>query len=334
MAAFDELVRYYFTDPAYTLEAPPFGLTNLTAIITINDEKYVARIYNRHTKNIPSIELEARVTAFLNHNKLSFRVPAFLRTPAGDEYVQLSDGALGAIVTFLEGKAPELLELEQAAEFGRVIGEISSVLGNYETEQLSYHGQAFSDLYRLHPLADRQAVTAFIEQPPFSINEVHLALYKEMAATVENKLDQLKELPSQLVHHDLLIFNLLSQDDKICGVLDFDFISLDARFMEFAISLNHILQLSNGSLEMTEAFIKGYAEYCQSSPEEIALLQLLTQIYHLAVLHIYIGQHYSGMNIESNFTYILHQFHTRNNWLNEHHSFIQQLLTVSASYEQ
>jgi len=86
----------------------------------------------------------------------------------------------------------------------------------------------------------------------------------------------------------------LAQDNKISGVLDFDFISLDVSFMEFAICLNHVLQMTNGSLEMAETFIKGYAEYRKSSSQEFTHLQLLTQIYHIALLHIYIGQHHSG----------------------------------------
>ncbi|MEC0094408.1 hypothetical protein [Paenibacillus macquariensis] len=55
-------------------------------------------------------------------------------------------------------------------------------------------------------------------------------------------------------------------------------------------------------------------------------LQFLTQIYHITVLHIYIGQHYSGKNIEQNFNYILSQFQTRNDWLNKHLSSINQLI--------
>ncbi|WP_372631568.1 phosphotransferase [Cohnella sp.] len=133
-------------------------------------------------------------------------------------------------------------------------------------------------------------------------------------------MDLLEKLPKQFVHHDLLVFNLLAHENKIKGVLDFDFISLDVSFMEFAICLNHVLQMSNGSLEMAEAYIRGYAKYRKGSSEEITYLQLLTQIYHIAVLHIYIGQHYSGVNVEQNFNYILNQFKTRNDWLTEQSS--------------
>lgn len=322
----DELVHYYFNDPSYEIESVPFGLTNLTKIVKINNNKYVARVYNRHTKSIQSIELESKITSFLNNKNLSFQVPIFLPTLSGDEYIQLSDGALGAIVSFLEGDVPELSEEQQAEEFGRVVGEISSALGDYPKELLEYKGKSFTHIYDLHPLAHQSAITAFIEQMPFHIPEEHRNFYQKIVSSIENYIPLLEELPSQLVHHDLLIFNLLCQDNKVCGVLDFDFVSLDISFIEFAICLNHILHISNGSLEMTEAFIKGYANFRKGSLQEFKYLNILTQIYHIAVLHIYIGQHYSGINIEQNFNYILNQFHTRMNWLNEHDTSIQNLL--------
>ncbi|URN93000.1 MAG: phosphotransferase [Candidatus Pristimantibacillus lignocellulolyticus] len=321
----EEIVRNYFENPEYEIESVPFGLTNLTKIIKLNGQKYVVRIYNQHTKTVESIKFEATITSFLSKKKLSFVVPVFLNTRVGERYVQLSDGTLGSIVTFVEGTVPELLNVQQALEFGHVVGEITFALSEYK-EEIKYEGVPFTKIYDLHPLADNQAVTSFFESPPFEIPNTTINFYKEMFSTVELNKHELKELPKQLVHHDLLIYNLLSKDNKIQGVLDFDFTSFDLRFMEFTISLNHILQLTNGSWHMTEAFIKGYSQFSKISYLEIKHLQLLTQIYHIAVLHIYIGQYYSGKNIEQNFNYILNQFLTRNEWLNKHHSSMKQLL--------
>ncbi|WP_461671258.1 phosphotransferase, partial [Mycobacterium tuberculosis] len=147
-----------------------------------------------------------------------------------------------------------------------------------------------------------------------------------MILLIENSIHLLEKLPKQFVHHDLLVFNLLAHENKIKGVLDFDFISLDVSFIEFAICLNHVLQMSNGSLEMAEAYIKGYSKYRKGSSEEITYLQLLTQIYHIAVLHIYIGQHYSGVDVEQHFNFILDQFKTRNEWLTDFNTPLQRLL--------
>ncbi|NIK77796.1 Ser/Thr protein kinase RdoA (MazF antagonist) [Paenibacillus castaneae] len=324
----DELIRHYFKDhPSYEMEPVPFGLTNLTKLIRINEEKYIARIYNPHTKSEQSIRLESNITSFLSQMNLSFKVPVFLQTLTGEEYIEFADGTFGALIAFLEGSVPELTTLQHAADFGRVVGEISAALDQYNTDRLEYRGISFLDIYALHPLASVENVKSFMEQPPFHIPEANLKFYREMILLVNQSINQLKELPFQLVHHDLLIFNLLAKDNQIGAVLDFDFTSIDVSFMELAISLNHVLQMADGNLVMTEAFIKGYGAYRKGSSQEIKQLQLLTQVYHLAILHIYIGQHYAGgQEVEQNFNYILNQFFDRNEWLNQNQSTMQQLL--------
>ncbi|KRF06787.1 hypothetical protein ASG89_18190 [Paenibacillus sp. Soil766] len=321
----DEIVHNYFEDSFYEIESVPFGLTNLTKILILNDQKYVIRNYNRHTKNVESIKFEAQITSCLSKQNLSFVVPIFINTIVDEQFVHLSDGTLGAIVSFVEGSVPEITSIKQATDFGSIVGEVSSALSQCNVD-CKFEGVPFTEFYSLHPLADYYAVASFIKSPPFEISQTALNFYKEMISFVEQNKLELMELPKQLVHHDVLIYNLLSKENKIHGVLDFDFTSLDISFMEFAISLNHVIQLTNGSLEMTEAFIKGYSQFRKFTYQEMNQLQLLTQIYHIAVLHIYIGQHYSGNNIEQNFNYILSQFQSRNDWLNKHRSSIKILL--------
>ncbi|MZQ87070.1 phosphotransferase [Paenibacillus sp. 5J-6] len=324
----DELMRNYFVEASYEMKSVPFGLTNLTKIVKINGHEYVLRVYNRHTKHVEGTELESKVTSFLAKKELTFQVPEFVRTLTGNDYVQLSDGSLGAIVTFLEGTNHELASVQDAAEFGRVAGEMSQALQQFEISQLAYHGISFSEIYKLHPLADHRAVSAFMDNPPFLIPKESVDFYRYSIECIYQNASQLNELPVQLVHHDLLIFNLLSQNNRISGVLDFDFLSVDTSFMEFAICLNHILQMSNGSVEMTEAFVKSYSAYRTHSLHEIEQLRNLTQLYHLAVLHIYIGQHYAGADIQPNFNYILNQFMRRDSWLKEHSETIERILAA------
>jgi Ser/Thr protein kinase RdoA (MazF antagonist) len=321
----DELVGHFFEDSAYDIKPVPFGLTNQTRILTVGGQKYVLRIYNPHTKNVKSLNFETQLTSYLSSLNLSFAVPEFLNTPSKEHYVRLSDGTLGAVVSFIEGTVPEITSMEQAAEFGAVVGELSLALHNYPAEP-RFEGIPFTEIYRLHPLADERAVDSFMENPPFELSSAQLQFYRDKVSFAEKHKSRLQELPKQLVHHDVLIYNLLSKENRIHGVLDFDFTSLDTGFMEFAISLNHILELTNGSWEMAEAFIKGYSRFRKCTSREMDQLQLLTDIYHLDLLHIYIGQHYSGRNVEQNFIYILHQFQRRSDWLNTQSSALNQLL--------
>ncbi|CAN7747449.1 hypothetical protein [Paenibacillus sp. LjRoot56] len=77
---------------------------------------------------------------------------------------------------------------------------------------------------------------------------------------------------------------------------------------------------------MAQAIIKGFSHYRKCTSHELSQLQLLTQLYHIAVLHIYIGQHNSGMDVQQSFNDIINQFITRNDWLNSHKVAINQLI--------
>ncbi|WP_127531793.1 phosphotransferase [Paenibacillus kobensis] len=328
-AKLDQLVRHYVDeDIPYSIEPVPFGLTNVTRIVRIQESRYIIRIYNEYTKDVPGIELESQVTSYLNRCGLSFQVPELIHTRTGENYVQFPDGTLGAMVSFLNGSAPQLADASQVRGFGRVVGEIAATLGRFDAGELSYYGCSFTQVYGLHSLAGKDAVQAFMQKPPFPVAEDAIAFYYEMLKNIERSSERITSLPKQLVHHDLLVFNLLAEDHGISGVLDFDFISLDAGIMELAIALNHVLQMSDGSLDMAEAFLQGYAEHRSATASEIDCLQLMTQIYHVAVLHIYIGQHYTGSKVEPQFSYIMQQFRSRNDWLERHDTALRSLLEV------
>jgi hypothetical protein len=141
------------------------------------------------------------------------------------------------MVSFLKGHAPDLTEVHHAEEFGRIVGEITSALGKYADADgsLTYYGIPFSNIYSIHPLADIPSVKSFFEEPPFHIPVGDVSFYSEMILSVENEnsFDLLEKLPKQLVHHDLLVFNLVAHENKIKGVLDsFNFLKRFSGFRE------------------------------------------------------------------------------------------------------
>lgn len=325
---FDEIIFHYFEDTEYTLEAVPFGLTNTTKILEIHGQRFIVRIYNRHLKTIDGIELECEVTAFLESTPSSFQVPRFHRTIDGQNYLILEDGTLAAITTFLEGTVPQLSSVDKSKKFGQLVGEFSTRMQGFPIGKQAYRGVSFTKMYEIHPLATRQSIKSFYENLPFALSVSKVAFYQRMITEIESSELHLEMLPQQLVHHDLLIYNLLTQNEEITGVLDFDFMGMDAAFMEFTISFNHVVQESQGSMEMIGSFIQGYGRERKHSLLEFVYLPLLTKIYYIAVLHFYIGQHYAGATIEHNFTFMIEQFERNMNWLEKHNLRIQELLNI------
>ena len=319
----DELIKHYFVDPKYTVDDVPFGLTNVTKIIEVEKKKYVIRIYNKHIKEAQGIDFEAKVLSFLTDQEPSFTLPLFLKTLSGKKYVQLKSGKLGAIITYLDGHVPVLSDMFRVFDYGKLAGEFSKHINKLNVHHLEHRGKSFVDYYTLHPLADKKSVMSFITSPPIPISEDRLTFLE-----TERSKAEIDVLPVQLVHHDLLIYNLLSNQNQITGVLDFDFISVDVSFLEFIICLHHIIQESSYSLESVEIFIKGYASFRNHSLMEISKLSILSQVYFIAVLNIYIGQYHSGVNIEGNFNFILNQFFRSTEWLEKNEKMVLETMKL------
>ncbi|MDR6726740.1 Ser/Thr protein kinase RdoA (MazF antagonist) [Paenibacillus amylolyticus] len=323
---FETLICAYFNHVEYNITDVPFGQTNTTKILEIDGHQYIMRIYNKYTKSIEGIELESEITTTLDNNVDMFEVPIFLRTLNNAKYIELEEGSLGAVTTFLQGAVPQIMSAEQAREFGRLVGGFSARVREFSVDNHIYRGTSFTKMYDIHPLATSQSIRSFLENPPFPISRKLLAFYRDMIEAVEGSGQTLEVLPHQFVHHDLLIYNLLAQNNKVTGVLDFDFISWDVAFMECTISLNHLIHESEGSFEMIESFLTGYSSERKHSSQEIEHLMLLTQIYYISVLHFYIGQHYAGITVEHNFIFILQQLERNIQWLHQNEYQLQTLL--------
>lgn len=323
---FDALIRAYFNHGKYNIMDVSFGQTNTTKILEIDGHKYIMRIYNKYTKSIEGIELESEVTTALDKHVNLFKVPVFRRTLNNAKYIELEEGSLGGITTFLQGDVPQLMSAEQAREFGRLVGGFSDRVRELSVDKDTYRGTTFTKMYGIHPLATSQSIRSFLEKPPFPISRKLLTFYRNIIDAIEGSGQTLEELPHQFVHHDLLIYNLLAQNNKVTGVLDFDFISWDVAFMECTISLNHLIHESKGSFEMIESFLTGYSAERKHSSHEIEHLMLLTQIYYISVLHFYIGQHYAGVSVEHNFMFLLQQLERNVKWLHQNGYQLQTLL--------
>jgi len=127
------IIEHYFPLPAVKTEPVPFGLTNTTCFVTVNDQKYVARHYDRYTMSAKSLPLEIEVTSFLLRSALSFAFPSFLPAQNGNLSVTLPDGTLGALVSYIQGSSPLLQTPDDAHAFGRVVGEVGAKLSEYRS---------------------------------------------------------------------------------------------------------------------------------------------------------------------------------------------------------
>ena len=323
-----EIIKNYFSQSDIKLDPVPFGLTNTTYKVSIDNKPYIVRKYDKQVKSMESVQLEKNVTSFLQQCNLSFQIPQFLTTLNGKDVVYLDDGSIGVMVTYIEGSIPFIKSDADAFLFGKTVGELSAALSQFTFADQSHHkGIPFTQIYKLHKQLSVHHVKQFIEQATF-ITPNQKDYYTQVINDVKSNLHLLDAFPRQFVHHDLLVYNLLAVNQVITGVLDFDFLSYDIAFLEFAISLNHLLQLTNGSIEHARTFIKGYRMFRTLSAVEVNHLRLLTRLYHITVLHIYIGQSVSGKEVTQPFIYIINQLIERDKWLEAHEHELKTMFSA------
>jgi Ser/Thr protein kinase RdoA (MazF antagonist) len=209
---------------------------------------------------------------------------------------------------------------------GRTVGEISKAFQEFQTD-LHIPAIQFRRFYDLHPMSSEETVTQFLQNPPFVVDDSHMALFRNLLDKFQPEHFLLPQLPHQIVHHDLLIFNLLiGNNGKMNGVLDFDFASIDIRAFELAICINHLLQSEDRTLNYLEIFLKAYSENMRLSMVEIEMIPNLMRLYYLSLLCIYIGQYYSGKAVKDHFTFIIAQMSARDYWLKENEDKLKQTL--------
>lgn len=327
---FQELLQHYFHSPVDSTETVPFGMTNDSRIVVMNQKKYVARIYNRHTKNEERLRFEVELTAYLERCSLSFDVPGFVPSKDDARYVILSDGSLGSLTRFIEGEVPDLSRISDVLSYGRTVGEISYAFQQFESNSVDAvcSAIAFHDFYSLHSLSDQTKINEFLACPPFEIEAKQIAVLQGYYESGFHHAAELNVLPKQMVHHDILVFNLLidPQSREMSGVLDFDFAAMDIRIWELSICLNHLLQHEDQTLTKVEIFIDEYRKYMRLTRAEIEWIPCMMQLYYVSLLSIYIGQHFAGRNIAPYFYLMLKQLLIRREWLERNQHKFAELL--------
>lgn len=258
---------------------------------------------------------------------MSFEVPVFLASKAGEKFVQLANGQLGSMVHFIEGEAPDLSRQSVVKQYGNAAGELCAALRSFRSK-LNLQELHFHQLFSLHPLGGEQSVKQFLQHPPFGIDAKQKAALGVTLQSVREQIPKLDRLPRQIVHHDLLSFNMLfdSGKQKITGILDFDFASFDIGALELAICINHLLQTDDSTLATVQLFLDEYSLHMKLSEVEIRWIPFLMEMYHASLLCIYIGQSYSGKEVADYFRYIADQLVIRRQWLEQHEGELVQML--------
>ncbi|NOU68550.1 phosphotransferase [Paenibacillus sp. LMG 31461] len=323
----------WFGAQTWTLRVGAGGMNNTTRFVEVEDRTYVLRLYETH-RDRDKIKFEHNVLLRLAEMKeeLPFEIPMPLELPTGGTVVTLADddqdGKLAALFTFTEGHNPIELSLSQLQEMGKAAGQLSASLAKISIGDKPEYAPYY-EIEHIHPSCKPDAIRAFALQPPepFIAQQEELAYIFNRYMALYSAIPTIRQLPHQLVHGDINGSNMLVDDDgRFVAILDFEFVTIDARVMELAVCLSDLIDpmLPEDSLRRkSKAFYDGFCQFVQLTQEEIKILPLLIELRRLDVFIHFLGRYLDGVDPQGVLVDIIGNTYEKTKWLQEHNTLLR-----------
>lgn len=301
---------------------------------------YVVAVCGNHA-DVGRLRFEHTVLGRLADAGLPFAVPAPIRTKDGDTFVRVvsADGseALATLRPRITGEEPKRENLAQAVAAGEALALVDEALreiGEVGGER-AVSWRSYGDLDHCHSL---------VPDPLAAIRELPVA--KEARRRLASQYVHLKEripgiyatLPQQLAHEDFDTSNVLMEEERVTGVLDFEFCTRDVRVMDLTVALSWwpVDQLGTGNeWPIIEAFTRGYARHVTLSAKEIAALPVLYELRGLTSLIHRLGRYRQGLSSLEAVRWRAEAALMREDWLRANgERFVETVSKANASRER
>lgn len=260
-----------FLDISYDIKGDIQRLAgeNENYLVTASDgEKYVLKLADNGT-TAGMIEIEHLAVERLMAAGLTVRLPQVLETRTGDVQacmmIQDRGEIRGRLLSFVEGKAwCQSLPASQSRleHLGSVIAKMNtamSVIVHPETK----HTHAW-DLAKAEQ--HRSAITRIEDPGKRQVLEWVFHLYTAIAKPA------FPLLPHCLIHGDINDDNVLVENDRVCGILDFGDCLENPTICDLAIALAYHTLDEEAPLEAAAHIIKGYHSVQPLTENEINVL--------------------------------------------------------------
>ncbi|MDQ8733704.1 phosphotransferase [Paenibacillus sp. LHD-38] len=311
------LNEYEFPGPCL-IENLESGMNNTTRIISSGDKRFVLRIYNNH-KDTEIVRLEQEILAALLQEELPFRIPIPVQNKRGDTITIASDGKLSSLFHYIDGERPTSSKPAHVYALGATAAKLTRALALIRPDRKAQ----YSPYYMLEETYASMNGNTFLAMADHSEalsarKASFLALQEERQRLIEG-CAELEQWPKQWIHGDLVFNNTVSQDDRIIGVLDFEFATMDVRAMELAVIAVDLIKPNNDALhEKVGHLLKGFQDTNPLTEQELKKLPLLMKLRLLDVALHFAVRLRDQLDHEDVLCEIIDQSAFGCKWINEH----------------
>tara|TARA_B110000971_G_scaffold99784_1_gene102644 strand:- start:122 stop:1090 length:969 start_codon:yes stop_codon:yes gene_type:complete len=241
------------------------GIENTNYFILADNKKYILTIYEKRVK---AQDLPFFSDLMTGLYKANFKCPVPIKNN-NNKTISNYKGKNLMIVSFLEGKAKNILNSDNCKSLGQEVARMHQVTKNFKIQ-------------RQNDLSIGSWRKIFEQVKDKCIN-----IHKDLPKLIESNLVDVeknwpKNLPKGIIHADLFSDNIFFKEDKFNGIIDFYFSCNDFYALEIAICFNALCfdgSKDNLSFNVTKAknFMNGYAQLRELNNYEKESIKVLSQ---------------------------------------------------------
>ena len=221
------------------LQAIASGVENTNYFVTTSNGRFVLTLFERLAAD--ELPFYLNLMAHLARHGIPCPSPVANRH---NQFLGTLNGKPACIVSRLSGKSTTMPDNAQCAAIGAMLG------------QMHIAGQSFSQIMPNPRGAAWRAATA---------PQVRHFLDAELAALLDSEIplhaqQNWAALPQGAIHADLFRDNVLLEENRVGGLIDFYFACSDALLYDVAITVNDWCMNADGTLDMARAqtFLRAY----------------------------------------------------------------------------
>lgn len=295
------------------------GFMNKTYSIITEENAYILRIYESES-DLSKVRREYFVLEYLRDCQVSFEVPTFIRS--SDDYVYHSseNGIIAVLMPLLKGDNPDLSDANQAYEVGKALGILNKALSKLsESIHKNLGGNPSYDQFRhFHPSIKN--IDKILDQLPTSIakrQQLHKT-FQQIDKQIENSYYPM--LAKQYIHGDYTPGNILTNNGKVTGIIDFEFFCYEVRPMDLAIALGggpKALWEMDKDLTNVVMLTKGYLSMNPLTEQELLCIPFLIRLRRAAMFVYFTARYLKGLDNEKWMSGIIDWILSSEDWLRD-----------------
>ena len=241
------------------------GIENTNYFLFVDNKKYILTIYEKRVKE-KDLPFFSQLMSDLN--KAGFKCPVPIVSNNKKTIINYQNKNL-MIVSFLEGKAKNILNPEDCRTVGREVAKMHEITKNFKIQRDN----------NLSIISWRKIFD--------QVKDKCVQIHKDLPLLIESNLKDVeknwpRDLPRGIIHADLFSDNIFFKDNNFSGIIDFYFSCNDFYALEIAICFNALCfdgPKNNLSFNVTKAinFMNGYNQIRKINNDEKKCIKVLSQ---------------------------------------------------------